>query len=413
MCAFCVSADTGAIGYGAYDARALGMAGTAVGVGDVNQAHHYNPSLIAFHKGHEDRTQDGRHTVAFIAGDVSAGAQTAAEAITDDLEGRLSRAIDQLNDVPTTAAANVGISAARDLEQAMHRLKQKDIHADGYIGYSVSLPADGEGGAFFIGSRMIGAGISIIEDNDFELLQDYVEALQYIASDGAEGEPHPELFNEQNRLYDPSTWITSSASGTGVALVEMGVAAGKQWQLSGVSVAMGAAPKLVQLHSYGESWRVIEGNFDSNSREERALYFNLDVGVTAEFKQHYRVALAVKDLRERSFTSAAGQRIHLQPRTRLGLAYTRSTVSLGVDIDLQKNDNLHTLVQQQIISTGIEYKPVRQLKLRVGFRHDLEDKNNDRIAAGIGWQLGRLAAELAYSDGDSGNGAALQISFYH
>lgn len=413
LCVACLGGNAGAIGYGTYDARALSMAGTAVGVGDINQAHHYNPSLIAFHEGHEDRTQDGRHTLAFVGSNLSSGAKTAVEAITDDLEGRLSRAIDQLNDVPTTEAAATGIDAARDLEQAMHKLKQKDIHADGYIGYSVTLPADGEGGAFFVGSRLVGAGASTIEDSDFELLEDYVEALQYIATEGADGAPHPELFNEQNRLYDPSTWITSSARGTGIAQTEVGVAAGKQWQLWGVPLAVGAAPKIVQLSSYGESWRAVEGTFERDIQEERAFYFNVDVGVTVEFKQRYRIALAVKDLRERTFTAAAGQRIQLQPRTRLGLAYAHPKVRLGLDVDLQKYESLHTLVQQQIISAGIEYEPLRQLMLRVGYRHDLEDRSNDRVAAGIGWRFARFSTELAYSEGDSGHGAALQFSFYH
>lgn len=399
--------------YGIYDARALGMAGTAVGVGDLSQAHHYNPSLIAFHKGHEDRTQDGRHSIALIAGNLSAGARAASEAISDDLEGRLSRAIDQLNDVPNPAAANRGITAAQDLERAMYKLKEKDIDADGYVGYSVTLPADREGGAFFIGSRLIGAGDSTIEESDFELLDDYLEALQYIATEGAEGEQHPELFNEENRLYDPSSRILSSASGTAIAQFEVGVSAAKQWTLWGIPVAMGLAPKLVQLHSYGESWRVVEGDFDSDSFDARDTYFNMDAGVTAQFNEHYRVALAVKDVRQRSFTAAAGRRVRLQPRARLGLAYVHPKVSVGLDVDLLKNNNLHTLVQQQVVSAGIEYQPVQPLKLRLGYQHDLADWGNDRIAAGIGWQLARFGAEVAYTNGRSGSGAALQLSFYH
>lgn len=412
LSSLCLAASTHAASYGVYDARALGMAGTAVGVGDVNQAHHYNPSLIAFHKGHEDRTQDGRHTVAIVAGNVSAGAQSAAEALTDDLEGRLSRAIDRLNDVPTQDAAVIGLDAAQDLERAMRRLKEEDVNADGYVGYSVTLPADGEGGAFFIGSRLIGAGASTIEESDFELLDDYKEALQYIATEGAEGEAHPELFNEQNRLYNPSNRILSSASGTGIVQMELGVSAAKQWALWDVPVAVGIAPKLVQLHSYGESWRIVEGDFDSHSVKTSATYFNMDMGVTAELAQHYRVALAVKDLRERTFYGAGGRRVQLQPRARLGFAYAHTTVRVGLDMDLHKNDNLHTLAQQQLVSLGVEYEPVQQLKLRLGYQHDLEGLNHDRIAAGISWKVARFATELAYIDGISGSGAALQLSFY-
>jgi hypothetical protein len=49
-----------AIDYGVFDARALAMGGTALAVGDTAQAQYYNPALIAFHTGDEDKTRDGR-----------------------------------------------------------------------------------------------------------------------------------------------------------------------------------------------------------------------------------------------------------------------------------------------------------------------------------------------------------------
>lgn len=399
-------------GYGVYDARALAMAGTAVAVGNVNQAHHYNPSLVAFHKGHEDRTQDGRHTLALVANRISDGARSAAQAIADDLEGELSRAIDQLNDVPTTEAAEVGIAAAQELEQAMHELNNEVIEADGYFGYSVTLPADGEGGAFFIGSRVIGIGTSSIADDDFDLLEDYIEALHYIATDGAEGAPHAELFNEQNRLYNPSSRIQSSASGIGIVQTEIGVSGAKQWPLWGLPVAFGVAPKLVHLQSFGESWRTVAGEFDSNSVNQRALYFNMDVGITALLGQHYRVAIAVKDVRSKTFTVAANQKVQLQPNARLGVAYDGSQFRAGLDLDLNKHTNPQTGLDQRKLSVGAAYQPLRAIELRVGYQHDLELADDRRSTAGIALKLGRMSTELAYSHGASGDGAALQVSFY-
>lgn len=409
----CLAADALASSYGVYDARALAMAGTAVGVGNVNQAHHYNPSLIAFHSGHEDRTRDGRHSVALIANRMSDGARAAAEAIEDDLEGELVRAVDQLNAAPTPQAALAGIDAATKLERAMRDLQGKDIEADGYVGYSVTLPADGEGGAFFVGTRLLGAGTSQIADDDFELLEDYAEALQFIASEGAEGAEHPELFNEAGQLYDPSSWIESSASGAGVAQTEVGVSAAKQWQVWGVPLAFGVTPKFVYLQSYSENWRTVEDNFNSSSFDKRTLLFNMDMGATAVFKQHFRVALAVKDMRSHSFRSA-NQRIELRPRTRLGLAYHHSRLRLGLDLDLHSNNNLHTLEEQRMLSVGAEFKPISLLQLRFGFQQDLERPGGaTRMTAGLSVQLGRLETELAMSKNEIGDGAALQFSFYH
>lgn len=399
--------------YGVYDSRGLGMAGTAVAVGNINQGQFYNPSLIAFHEGDEDRTQDGIHTFSAIVNRLSDGAQTAIEVITDDLEGRLSRAIDELNDVPTANAARNGIDAARDLGKAMRKINREGIDADGYIGYALTLPGDREGGAFFIGARLLGAGTSTIDGSDLELLDDYIEALQYVASSGEQGSQHPELYNEENRLYDPSSRILSSAAGTGIVLSELGVSAAKQWQIGGIPLAVGFTPKLVQLRSYDERWRVVEGSFASNDSVRRALYFNFDVGVTAEIANQYRVALAIKDARRYSFSTALGREVTLRPRVRLGLAYQNNNLQLGMDVDLNENPNFHTLVQQQVISLGVDYQLLQSLSLRLGYQHDIAEFGDNRVAAGLGWRVGRFATEFAYSDGDTGIGAALQLSFYH
>ena len=185
------SADT----YGVFDARSLALGSTGVALG-----HFYNPALTAFHQGHEDRTRDGSHSFHTVLAALSDGARTAADAIADDLEKRLSTAIDNLNNAPTPETARAGISAARDLENTMRDLDGQNINADGYLGYSISVPGDREGGAFFVGSRLIGRGISAINSADFELLQDYVEALEFVESGGTRGEEHPKLYNDDQLL---------------------------------------------------------------------------------------------------------------------------------------------------------------------------------------------------------------------
>jgi F plasmid transfer operon, TraF, protein len=407
-----LSANSFATNYGVYDARAVAMAGTAVAVGNVNQAHNYNPSLIAFHKGHEDRTQDGRHTLGFVVGRASDGAATALDAIRDDLEGRLNRAVEAMDNAPTPETANIAIAAARDLDAAMRDLQDQDIDADLYAGYAVTVPADGEGGAFFIGSRIVGSGAADIQEADFDLLQDYIEALQFVASAGAEGEQHPELYNPEGEFYSPTSRIQSAASGTGIALTEIGISGAKQWPLWGVPVAFGIAPKLVQLSAYGDSWQVVDDEFDSSDLDKLSYYFNLDIGVTALFKDRFRVGLAVKDAREREFVTADGRTITLKPRARLGLAYVHPKVRVGLDYDLEENQNLHTLIPEQVVSAGIEYEPIKHLNLRLGYQHDLAELGDDRTGFGVGWQFGWFAAEASYSVGELGDGGAIQFSIY-
>lgn len=397
-------------GYGIFDSRGLALGGTGVAIGNADSGHFYNPALTAFHQGHEDRTRDGSHSLHVILAAVSDGAQTAADAITDDLEARLSNAIDDLNDVPTPATARAGIQAAQDLEKAMRHLDGKNINADGYLGYSISVPGDMEGGAFFVGSRLIGRGIANIESADFQLMQDYVEALEFIESGGTRGQEHPKLRDAQGRFTDPSKNIQSSASGTGLLVSELGISAAKQYAIWGHSVAFGAAPKAVYLRIFDESWQVVDGEFTSLGENRTEVYFNLDLGAAVTLAEHWRVALAIKDVRSKTVWTETGDRIQLQPRPRLGLAYVSDALDVGLDVDLDQTPDPQDLTSRQDISLGIEYR-LSTLALRLGYRHDLESSVGDQVSAGLGWRIHSLLLDVAYIQGDAGEGAGLRLGW--
>lgn len=397
-------------GYGIFDSRGLALGGAGVAIGNADSGHFYNPALTAFHQGHEDRTRDGSHSLHVILAAVSDGAQTAADAITDDLEARLSNAIDDLNDVPTPATARAGIQAAQDLEKAMRHLDGKNINADGYLGYSISVPGDMEGGAFFVGSRLIGRGIANIESADFQLMQDYVEALEFIESGGTRGQEHPELRDAQGRFTDPSKNIQSSARGTGLLVSELGISAAKQYAIWGHSVAFGAAPKAVYLRIFDESWQVVDGEFTSLGENRTEVYFNLDLGAAVTLAEHWRVALAIKDVRSKTVWTETGDRIQLQPRPRLGLAYVSDALDVGLDVDLDQTPDPQDLTSRQDISLGIEYR-LSTLALRLGYRHDLESSVGDQVSAGLGWRIHSLLLDVAYIQGDAGEGAGLRLGW--
>lgn len=397
-------------GYGIFDSRGLALGGTGVAIGNADSGHFYNPALTAFHQGHEDRTRDGSHSLHVVLAAVSDGAQTAADAITDDLEARLSNAIDDLNDVPTPATARAGIQAAQDLEKAMRHLDGKNINADGYLGYSISVPGDMEGGAFFVGSRLIGRGIANIESADFQSMQDYVEALEFIESGGTRGQEHPKLRDAQGRFTDPSKNIQSSASGTGLLVSELGISAAKQYAIWGHSVAFGAAPKAVYLRIFDESWQVVDGEFTSLGENRTEVYFNLDLGAAVTLAEHWRVALAIKDVRSKTVWTETGDRIQLQPRPRLGLAYVSDALDVGLDVDLDQTPDPQDLTSRQDISLGIEYR-LSTLALRLGYRHDLESSVGDQVSAGLGWRIHSLLLDVAYIQGDAGEGAGLRLGW--
>lgn len=405
-------ASAAADSYGVFDARTLALGGTGVALGNIDTGHFYNPALTAFHTGHEDRTRDGSHSVHLVVAALSDGARIAADTIDDDLEGRLSDAIDAINAAPDSpAAARAGISAAQELERAMRDLDGENISADGYLGYSVSLPGDSEGGAFFAGTRMIGRGLSQIATADFDLLEDYVEALEFVESGGTRGEPHPGLRDGTGNFLDPSLCIQSSASGVGLLLSEIGVSAAKQYTLRGQDVALGIAPKVVHLRVFNESWRVVNGEFESAGEDFTEFYFNLDLGAAVTLADHWRVGLALKDLRSKTVFTELGEPIELQHRARLGLAYIGEQLDIGLDADLDKTADPRGIAQRQDVSLGMEYRLPIRLALRLGYRHDLESSVGDQLSAGVGWYTNSVLLDLSYIQGDGGKGGALRLGW--
>lgn len=399
-------------GYGVFDARTQSLGGTGVALGSLTTGHFYNPALTAFHEGHEERTQDGSHSFHSVLS-ISDGARTTVDMVSDDLESRLSDAIDNLNANLTEETAREGLEAAWDLNAAIRKLDGKSINADAYVGYSISIPADLEGGTFFVGSRAIGRGVSDIRPEDYDLLDDYIEVLKFIESGSSDGVDHPELRDGDGNLLNPGLRMQSSGSGVTVLLSELGVSAAKQYPLWGQQVSLGIAPKVVHLRLFHEYWRAVNGEFENVGEDETDLYFNLDVGAAVTLAEVWRVGLAIKDVRSKSVSTESGRRVRLKPHARLGVAYIGNSWSAGLDADLDKTKDIQDIDQRQDVSLGIEYRTSFGMALRTGYRHDLAGSVDDQLSAGIGWEIARLRLDLTYAQGSDSQGAALHIGWAH
>lgn len=406
-------ATTQAGTFGVYDARTQALGGTAVALAGPDQGHFYNPALTAMHSGDEDDTQDGRYSFTVLTDGISDGAQTAVDAITDDLEGQLSTAINNLNADSDVNTARAAITAARELDRSMRELEQQDINANVYVGFSITEPGDKEGGAFFLSSRLLAAGNSNIEQADLDLLEDYLEALSFIESFGTEGRQHPELLDGNGQFINPSDDIQSSADATALLITEMGVSGAKQFELWGQDLAFGVAPKIVQLRSYDERWGIKAGEFNNASDEETRLFANLDLGILWSFRDRYRVGLSVKDVLNQEWQTELGQTFNVSAKSRLGLAYWGKYVRFGVDADLNKSNYINSDLPVQEVSVGLEWQLFSSLALRAGYHQDLEETLGASTSGGIALKLRGMAMELSVVSGDEEVGAALQFSYYH
>lgn len=409
---FALAPAVQASAYSVADARAQALAGTAIALGNPQQGFLYNPALLAMHDRDEDESQDGRYSGVLLLGAYSDGAETAVQAIDDDLEGQLSEAIAQLNQATTAESARAALATVVELGEAMRALQTQDIFTNLFTGFSVSEPGMAEGGAFFAGAYLIGAGRANIDPDDLDTLDDYVEALTFIESGGTQGQQHPELLDGNGNFIDPGNDVLSSADAAALIITEVGMAAAKKLDLWGQDIALGLAPKMVYVRGYNEQWGVDDGDFENDSDREYSLHFNADLGLLWSIKNHWRVGLSVRDSIAKSWDTSLGQSFKLRPRPQLGLAYWGETVRAGLDFDLDKRTLLQRGVSARELNAGLEVRVWRQLELRVGYSNDLEDTLGESYTGGLGLRLGRFGCELSYVNGEFSEGAALQFSYF-
>ena len=422
-----------AIDYGIYDARALAMGGTTLAVGNTAQGQYYNPALLAFHKGDEDKTRDGRTYFPTMVVQATDTVDSAVNAVDDELDTKLSNAVNAYNALRTAASAGAVATSAQDLRKVLDDIANKDVTINGFFGLSVSEPSDHEGGAFYLGARVIGAGTSKITGSDLSLLDEYITAMNQLAG-GANpltvAAEHPKLVNADGTLKDPTATLSSSADVSALAISEWGMAMGKEFTFWGQAVSLGVTPKLMRVDAYRD-----DANFNTTTvtsvndtlnqfsdTKSTHITLNADVGVAAIIAEHYRVGIAVKDVIAKDFTThqeadpVTGVArpdlvVKLRPRSRMGVGYVAENFSIGLDYDLKESTPIANEAPNQDVTLGAEYTFFDTLALRVGYRQDRTGFHENATSAGIGVHWARFVMDIAYSQSSEMKAGGLQMGW--
>ena len=422
-----------AIDYGVFDARALAMGGTTLAVGDTSQAQYYNPALLAFHSGDEDKTRDGRTLFPTLVVQATDTVNAAKDAVDAKLDTKLSSAINAYNSVQSGANA-AGISASsNDLRDVLDKIANKDVAINSFFGLSVSEPSEREGGAFYIGARVIGAGTSSITETDLNLLDDYIavaDALAAGATPPAVAAQYPDLVNANGTLRDLTPTLSSSADVSALAISEWGMAAAKEFSVWGQAISFGITPKLMRVDAYRDQANF--NNISSNTvnaqlnefedTKSTHITFNADFGIAAIIAKHYRVGIAIKDTFAKDFTTQQSADpitglarpdlvVKLHPRSRMGVGYVNERLSIGLDYDLQESTPMANEAPSQDLSLGAEYRLFDGLALRLGYRQDQTGLRANASSAGIGYRWRRFVMDIAYSESADMKAGGLQLGW--
>lgn len=402
-----------AASYGIYEARGLAMGGAVVASSNLAEAHYYNPALLAYHEGDEDEGQDNHFNFDLVV-QSSGPIDSLKEFYDEEYDVVVTDAVDAFNTAPSPASADAVLSAIEDLDASADELGKAPVDFDSTIGFSFNLPGDHEGGTFFITTRLVGNEKATITDADQAVLEDYKQAMLFIASGGAEGDADAvDRVFVGGELADPKEFLTSTARVSGVAVTEFGVAFGKAFEFGGLPVALGITPKAQRFIVYSQmldfSSDVIEIDYSENA--DSFVRANMDLGGTVDLPEGYRIGLSIKDLFKQEYTTDNGASFSMGPRVRLGGALNRETFTLAADLDLLASDSWMGEGKSQELALGGAYRPTQWVELRGGYRFDIQSNLPDMFSLGAGFQLSRFNTDLSYAVGSDYQGVGLKMGW--
>ena len=398
-----------AIGFGIYDARTLAMGGAAVAAGNAAHAHNYNPALLAFEYGDEDETSNGRIVYPTALAIVSDAGEATVDIVEDDLDQRITDAVNAFNAAPTDTAASQGLlDALQDFDQAIEDINEQPIELEAYVGFSVSEPADREGGSFYFGVRGLVFGEADITQQDLDTLDSYITAAGVLADGGNLAQIDQNLV-ANGALIDPRPGLTSTGQLSSLLIGEWGIALAKEFSIFGQGVAFGATPKIMQVEVYREDVNFVDDIPSYSENRKSHLTMNFDLGIAAELFDHFRVGLSVRDVLEKTFESENDLDVKLRPRSRLGLAYKNNFLTVGLDYDVQKNKPVATEQELQEVGLGVEFSPWSFVDFRVGYRQDTIGDREDVVSGGARLMRWPFVAEISFATSSDVTAGAIQF----
>lgn len=397
--------------YGIYDARTLAMGGASVASANNDNAQFYNAALLAFNEEIEERTQDSRLLIPLLVTQVSESAIDLEDVAHNGLSQSITRSVSNFNAAPDALTAQAVVDAAANLDASLAALDNEDLLADLYAGMSVSEPGKFQGAGFFLGVRLLAGGQATVTESDRTILAAYQEGLSFIASDGTQGQAHPELFDANGALMNPTGEFSSTADAIGVVITEIGVAMSKQFHLFGSSFAAGITFKVLDVDTFEDTDQIVGDRIDVGRNSEPKTRVNFDIGLVKEIGNKWRMGLAVKDIVPHNYNTSVGTIVRLRPRPRIGAAYQTGRLQIAADLDLVQNEPLGIEQPTQEAAVGAEWAFGSPVRLRAGYRHDIRGNRDGIVSVGVGTLWKRLVVDVAYVEGGDARAAALQFGF--
>jgi len=400
--------------FGSYDPRSIAMGGAGVASGNSANAVFFNPSLLAQYESRKHRARNSHYVFPVASLSVSRVIENIADLADSNPEQVLSDSIAAYNLSPTQITAESVLAATRNLQNDLEPVANESVFFDSIVGMVIGIGDRREGGAFVVSRRFVGDGVGELTARDKQLLADYIEGMDFIVSAGVNGMPHPELFDVNGDLLDQTNNLTSTATGRGLLLTEMGIAMSWGVELFRNKIDVGFTPKFVQGTTYEYNQTLGNSLLDTTARKENDDWqFTLDVGMSKVINDKLKLGLVVKNLVPLEFSTQSGGSINIQPQLRAGAAYR--SVKWGywaLDLDMLENKSIGGGDNTQYLSLGGEWL-VKAWVLRAGYKQNLVgrgDFSKGVVTMGVGYRFMNVSLDVAYINFGPEKAAALQVS---
>jgi len=409
-----ITHPAGAVSFGDFDARSLAMGGAGVASASSSSAAYYNPALLAMFPERKEVGKNSEFVFPRVTARYVQSADTIDEVQQKNLDQDLVNAITAFNADPGSANAQAVLRASDTLNSNLDDLLDGPIHADINTGIVLGIGHKYEGGSIIINRRWVGDAEIENFENDLQLLNTYVEAMQYIESGGDPATAatlYPSIFAPGGTLLDQTDNLTSSATGGVLQITEIGMAMAGQFDIAQRSIAIGITPKVMHVITYDFTADATTGDTTDAEDDQEDWNVNLDIGVAHQIYRQWRAGLVVKNIRTLKFSTSLGNTIELKPQVRLGVMHKSRAGVYALDLDAVKNQPIRRGSDSQMLSLGGEWPVLQNTLLRAGAAKNLAGIDaGEKIlyTLGVHWDIFNGMVDFTYAENSYERAAGLQ-----